>query len=106
MARTGWMGQILLLTLALPPAQLCQRPAHRAGRGMVYFSDSTAIAPRLNRDGFYDTLEAYALTQLQVQSAAQPRDILPSCPPAAKTDRMAGWSLEQEGPVSSHPANR
>lgn len=34
--------------------------------GMIYFSDSSAIAPALNAQGFYDTLWAYILTQLQV----------------------------------------
>ena len=39
---------------------------HIGPDGAVYFSDSTVIAPRLNKDGYYDTLEGYMLTQLQV----------------------------------------
>jgi len=45
---------------------------HIGPDGMVYFSDSTAIAPRLNKDGYYDTLEAYMLTQLQVSRCTAP----------------------------------
>lgn len=33
--------------------------------GKVYFSDSTAIPPALNRGGFYDTMASYVLTALQ-----------------------------------------
>ena len=40
---------------------------HIGPDGVVYFSDSTVIAPRPNKDGYYDTLEAYMLTQLQVR---------------------------------------
>ena len=39
---------------------------HIAPDGLIYFSDSSAIAPALNAQGFYDTLWAYILTQFQV----------------------------------------
>ena len=39
---------------------------HIALDGVIYFSDSTVIAPVLNKQGFYDTLMGYVLTQLQV----------------------------------------
>ena len=40
---------------------------HIAPNGLIYFSDSSAIGPSLNAQGFYDTLWAYLLTQFQVR---------------------------------------
>ncbi len=40
---------------------------HIAPHGAIYFSDSSVIAPVLNKLGFYDTLAAYMPTQLQVR---------------------------------------
>ena len=42
---------------------------HIAPDGVIYFSDSSVIAPMMNKLGFYDTLAAYMLTQLQVRHA-------------------------------------
>ena len=39
---------------------------HISPDGAVYFSDSSVIAPVMNKLGYFDTLAAYMLTQLQV----------------------------------------
>lgn len=44
---------------------------HIAPDGLIYFSDSSAIGPALNAQGFYDTLWAYILTQFQVFPTAE-----------------------------------
>lgn len=39
--------------------------------GILYFSDSTAIPPALNRDNFYDTMQSYVLTSLSGRSTGK-----------------------------------
>ena len=40
--------------------------------GTIYFSDSSAITPALNRDGYWDTMRAFVLTGLQVGWMSNP----------------------------------